>query len=106
VASVQIIYAAPFVLLSVVAFLACLAVPRLRRYALQALVAPVAFGACSIVAFALLAVGWDMLDERFGITPPHWAPLAVCAFAYFSFGVAGAWVAVRLVQRFVHRIRS
>jgi hypothetical protein len=99
---VQIIYAAPFVLLSVAAFFACLALPRLRPYALQALVVPVAFGACSIIAFALIAVTWAMLNERFGLVPPHWAPLTVCAIAYVAFGIVGARFAVRLVQRRFH----
>jgi hypothetical protein len=96
---VQIIYAAPFVLLSVAAFFLCLAVPRLRRYALQAFVAPLAFGACSMIAFGLIAVSWAAVNERFGLTQPYWAQLTVCASAYLVFGAVGAWLAVRLVRR-------
>src|SRR5262244_11577 len=52
----QVLYAMPFVLVSVLAFLACVIVPRWRRYKFQALVAPVAFGFCSIVAAALIVL--------------------------------------------------
>jgi hypothetical protein len=97
---VQIIYAAPFVLLSVAAFLCCVIVPRLREYALQAFVAPLAFGICSIIGFALIALGGAAVSERFGFAFPNWTVLAVCFFAYIVFGLTGAWLALRLVHRF------
>ena len=102
----QVIYAAPFILLSVAAFLACLAVPRLRQHALQALVIPVAFGACSIIASGLLASVLAVLNDRFGLTQPYWGQLTVLACTYVGFGAAGAWAAVRLVRRFVRRMNE
>ena len=49
----QVIYALPFVLLSIVSFLVCVAVPRWRRYSFQALVAPVAFGCRAVRMFVV-----------------------------------------------------
>jgi hypothetical protein len=62
----QFIYAFPFVVLSLLAFLSCLAIPRLREHAVQALVAPVAFGFSSIVGMFVIVITADFLDERFG----------------------------------------
>jgi len=68
---VQVIYAAPFVLLSLVSCLICLAVPRFRRNALQAPVVSVAFGFCSIVGMLLILLMCDILTQRFhfDVTP-------------------------------------
>jgi hypothetical protein len=45
----QTIYAVPFVLISLIAFAVFIAVPRLRRHALAAVVAPAAFGFWALV---------------------------------------------------------
>ena len=57
----QIIYAAPFILLSLLCFGVFLAVPRFRRFALAALVAPVAFGFCAIVGYVAWVLVCDFL---------------------------------------------
>jgi hypothetical protein len=54
-------YAAPFVLMSVVCFAVFLAIPRVRRYAFAALVAPVAFGGCAAVGFITWVLVCDFL---------------------------------------------
>lgn len=94
----QVIYAAPFFVLAIVGFLCCVAIRRFRTHALQAFVAPLAFGVCSIIAFALVAVGSDTIGRRFGVTFPNWAVLALGIFAYFLVGIGGACIAVWVLQ--------
>jgi hypothetical protein len=103
---VQVIYAAPFILISVLAFGVCVIVPRFRRYAAQMLVAPVSFGVCSIVGFAIVALMNAVITERLGIVIPNWAVVAVCIFAYFTVGLVGAWFAVWFAGRFLRRIHA
>jgi hypothetical protein len=107
---VQVIYAAPFILLSLIAFVCCLAIRRLRRYALQALVVPVAFGFCSIVGMLFTVLTADLLHDRFGL-PVNPGPLVgikgvvISFFIYFIPGVVGAWLAVLLIHRIKQRLR-
>lgn len=93
----QIIYAAPFVLISVVAFIICLAVPGLRRIALAALVVPVAFGVCSLFGWILFAlVTGFVLHVSLGV-----AEIVIMGILFYLLpGLAGAWVAVKLVRFF------
>jgi len=51
------LYAGVFVVMSLLCFAAFMAVPRLRRHAVAALVAPVAFGGCAAVGF----VSWILV---------------------------------------------
>jgi hypothetical protein len=60
----QIIYAAPFVLISVIAFAVFGAVPRLRRHAIAALVAPAPAN-----YEARLTSGERVMLSRFIVTP-------------------------------------
>lgn len=107
---VQVIYAASFILLSLVSYLICLAVPRLRRHALQALVVPVAFGFCAIVGVVALVLAGDTLTERFhfDVNP---GPLVgmkgiLTGFViYFVPGILGAWLAVHLVNKIKQRFQ-
>jgi len=94
----QIFYAAPFVLISVIAFAGFLIIPRLRRFAFRALVAPVAFGFCSIVVMVLILLIADGLGLRF---PPLDRPTGVLLFIgiYFIPGAIGAWIAVEIVTK-------
>lgn len=100
----QIIYAIPFALVSVLAFLLCVAVPRWRRYKLQALVAPVAFGVCSIVAAALIVLTSDHFNlglfTRPWTGPRDAAPLLLI---YIVPGLIGSWAAVLAVTRIAQR---
>lgn len=106
----QAIYAAPFILLSLVSFLTCLAVPRLRRNALEALVVPVAFGFCSIVGMVVIILIGDTLTERFhfNVNP---GPLVgmkgiiIGFFVWFVPGIVGAWLAVFLVSKIKRKFR-
>jgi hypothetical protein len=102
----QVIYAAPFILISVLAFGVCVVVPRFRHYAVQVLVAPVSFGICSIVAFAIVALTNAVITKRLGIVIPNWAVVAGCIFAYFTVGLIGAWFAAWIAGRFLRRIRA
>jgi len=91
----QIIYAAPFMLLSVLAFLVCVAVPRWRRYWFQALVAPVAFGFCSIVAAGAAALTSDYL--KLGLFTKPWSGILSALpiiSIYFLAGFVGSWCAI------------
>jgi hypothetical protein len=98
----QIIYAAPFVLLSILAFAICLAVPSLRRFAFPALVVPVTFGFCSIVSWiAFVLIAADVLKLHLGpATGVHGVLEGL--FFYFLPGVLACWIAVA-VLRFVER---
>lgn len=96
----QVIYAAPFILLSLIAFAVFLAVPRLRPYKFRALVAPVAFGFCSIVAMVLIAVSSQGLGLRFMNSPlAGLRGLALGIAIYFIPGLMGAWIAVEIVRQ-------
>jgi hypothetical protein len=96
----QVIYAAPFILLSLVAFVLSLAIPRLRPYAFRALVAPVAFGFCSIVAMVLILVASHGLNLQFANAPLTGARGLFEGIAiYFVPGLGGVWIAVEVVRQ-------
>jgi hypothetical protein len=96
----QVIYAAPFILLSLIAFAACLAVARFRPYAFRALVVPVAFGFCSIVALAIIVVTADRLHLLLADSPLAGSRGVFVAIPlYFVPGVVGAWLAIEVVRR-------
>jgi hypothetical protein len=101
---VQVIYALPFVLLSIVSFLVCVAVPRWRRYSFQALVAPVAFGFCSIVAAGAIILTCDHFNLGLEFSWPRDAVWSV--LIYFVPGLIGSWVAILVVAKIVNRRRS
>jgi len=90
----QIIYAAPFILLSLLAFVVTLAIPRLRPYAFRALVAPLAFGFCAIVASIFIAVASPGLNLQFA------GARGLFEIAtYFAPGLFGASIAVVIVRQ-------
>jgi hypothetical protein len=96
----QIIYAAPFVLLSLLGFVLCVIVAPMRRFALSALVAPVAFGICSIIGwigFALVA--GDLLKINLGPATGIHGLIEGLLF-YALPGVLGSWLAVVVVRFF------
>jgi hypothetical protein len=103
----QIIYVAPFILLSVLSFVVCLAIPKLRRISLPALVAPVAFGVCSIVGWISFVLVSDfVLKISLGPASGFHGVMEGLAF-YLLPGVLGAWFAmwlVRVVERYINRI--
>ena len=83
----------PFIVLSVAAYLCCIAAPRLRTYAFRALVAPLAFGVCSTVGgLAGLAT-----SARLSVLPDRMT-FVICAGIYLLCGVTGAWFAVRMAR--------
>ena len=89
----QVIYASPFVLLSVVSCLLCLAVPRFRGYAFQALVIPVAFGFFAIIGgVSLVLFAHEVL--KWTIPPIVGIPgFLILGVVYFIPGLCGAWLA-------------
>ena len=98
----QILYALPFIAASFVSFSICIAVPRLRRYALAALVAPVVFGVCSICCLLAFMLAFDTQYASF----PRVIAIAGPLLAYIGGGVIGAWLAVTAAQFVVQRFRS
>lgn len=98
----QFIYAAPFILLSVVGFFACIVIPRLRQYRFQALVAPVAFGFCSIVAMVAIVVASDQLNLGLFTKPVSALSLLLI---YVAPGLVGAWRATIIVTKVGHHRR-
>jgi hypothetical protein len=96
----QIIYALPFILLSVLIFAVCLAVPQLRRFALPALVVPVIFGVCSIIGWVLFVLTASFV-LRLNVGPATGIKgVSEGLLFYVLPGVLGAWLAVRLVRTF------
>src|SRR4029077_13265259 len=90
----QVIYGAPFILLSLIAFVCSLAIPRLRLYAFRVLVAPVAFGFCSIVGMGLILVISHGLGLQFANYPLVGMRGEIAGIAiYFIPGLIGAWIA-------------
>ena len=94
----QLMYAAPFILLSLVAFGVFLAVPRLRRRALAALVAPVAFGFCALAGYiSWLLISGFVLKLQLGPVEGLHGVFEVLFFFLLP-GIAGAWLAVWLIE--------
>jgi hypothetical protein len=97
----QIIYLAPFILLSAILSLAFLLVSRLRRHVISVAVAPIAFAACSItgvMATVLLAEQFGF-DHRFGLDEPGDAGEIAFFSMYVFFGAVGATLAIFIVKR-------
>jgi hypothetical protein len=95
---VPFIYLLPFVLLSGMAGLVFVAIPRLRRYALQAFVAPLAFAICSIVGMGIVVLAAD----QFGAftQPITGMEGAIQFFGVFVIpGLFGASLAVWIISR-------
>jgi hypothetical protein len=65
----QIIYAAPFILLSISRFRTVACYSSITAYAFRTLAAPVAFGFCSIVAMVLILVASHGLNLQFANAP-------------------------------------
>jgi hypothetical protein len=93
-----LVYAVPFIVLSLVACVSCLVVPRLRRYALRALVAPVAFGFCSIVSAVTIVVSAAGLGRPIPEIAGVRGALIVIAI-YITPGVLGTLLVMALLDR-------
>jgi hypothetical protein len=100
-----VIYAAPFILLSLIGFVCSMAIPRMRPYAFRALVAPVAFGFCSIVAMGLILAISHGLNLQFANAPLVGARGLFEGIAiYFFPGLVGAWIAIQIVSQIETRV--
>jgi hypothetical protein len=100
----QVIYGVPFALFSVLGFLVCAVVPRWRRYKFQALVAPVAFGFCSIVAVGAIILTSDHFN--LGLFTRPWSgsrDVVPLVLIYFIPGLVGTWAAVLAVTKIARR---
>ena len=99
----QVIYALPFGMFSALAFFACVVVPRWRRYKFHALVAPIAFGFCSIVAAGAIILTSDHFNLGL-FTRPFSGPRdeVPLILIYFIPGLIGSWVAVLAVTKIVN----
>jgi hypothetical protein len=99
----QVIYALPFAMFSALAFFACALVPRWQRYKFHALVAPIAFGFCSIVGAGAIILTSDYFNvglfTRQFSGPRDALPLILI---YFIPGFIGSWVAVLAVAKIVN----
>jgi hypothetical protein len=100
-----VIYAAPFILLSLAAFFVCLLVPSFRPYTFRAMVAPVVFGFCSMFGMVVGVVALNSIQKN----PLFNRPLTdvqtyvMEALLYFPPGLIGAWLAVTIVKRVEER---
>ncbi len=95
-------YAAPFVLISLISCAVFLAIPRLRRYALAALVAPVTFGGCAAAGFIAWIVVCNFL-LKIELKPMTGLRGALDGLLFFfAPGVLGSsafvWVANKVVR--------
>lgn len=100
----QFIYALPFAMLSGLAFFACVVVPRWRRYKFQALVAPLAFGFCSIVAAGAIILTSDHFNLGLFTRPfSGLRDAALLILIYFIPGLIGSWAGVLAVAKVVNR---
>jgi hypothetical protein len=92
---VQIIYAAPFLLLSLFSFAVCLSLPRLRPFALHALVVPVSFGVFSIISWVAFALTGYYLK----MGPASGTKLVLAGVLFYLLpGLLGAWLSVAIVK--------
>ena len=102
----QIIYAAPFVLISLIGFVAFLLVPRLRPFALSALVAPVAFGVCALAGYVI----WVLVCQfvlRIQLRPVEGIHgVFDVLFFFLTPGLLGAWAAVWIVSKIRQRLNA
>jgi hypothetical protein len=100
-----VIYAAPFILLSLIAFVCSLAIPRMRPYAFRALVAPIAFGFCSIMAMVLILAISHGLNLQFANAPfTGLRRLFEGVVIYVFPGLVGAWIAIQVLITIENRV--
>ena len=99
----QIIYAAPFILLSMIAFGVFLVVPRLRRHSISALVAPVAFGFCALAGYIswVLICGFVLKIALRPVEGVH--GFFEVLFFFLLPGFAGAWLAIWLSETMLRK---
>ena len=90
---VPVVYIVPFAALGAIAFLTCLVLPSLRRYALCALIAPTGFGFGTLTGFIICVVLFALTGYRQNATSN-----VLIAFGSIEAGAIGAWVAVILVK--------
>jgi hypothetical protein len=101
----QVFYAIPFMLLSLLAFEACVAAPRWRGFRYQALVAPVAFGFSSIFGMGVVILTADRLNLALFTRP--WSgvrEVVSLILIYFIPGLLGGWGAVAAVAKITTRL--
>jgi len=73
--------------LSTLLLIGCIAIPRLRRYALQVFVIPIAFGVCAPLGGAIVLIGIHELGLR--VPSATWSTYTI----YFLCGLSGALLA-------------
>lgn len=102
----QLIYAAPFVLISLIAFAVFGAVPKLRRRAIMALVAPTAFGFWALAGF----ITW-VLISRF-VLKIQLRPIEGLhgvfdvLFFFIAPGLLGSWMSVWIICKLIRYIKG
>jgi hypothetical protein len=86
----------PFILASLIAGAVCFAIPRLRPYAIESVVAPIAFGPS-----ALLGAGcFEMIAEIRHIAIGAVLNNILVVFISVASGALGAYLAILLVRHF------
>ena len=103
----QVIYAAPFILFSMLGFLVCVAVPQWRPYKVQG------NGCSGRICFLLDSCGgcgdsWaDFLN--LGLFTKEWSgprDAVALVFIYFIPGLLGSWCATVIVRKIANRRNS
>jgi len=102
----QIIYAIPFVLVSIIAFAVFGAVPKLRHHAVAALVASAAFGFWALVGYVtwVLACMFVLKIQLRPVEGLH--GFFEVIFFFIMPGVLGSWMSVWISGKAVRYIKD
>ncbi len=102
----QIIYAAPFILISIIAFAVFIAVPRLRRHAIAAAVAPAAFGFWALAGY----VTWVlvcMFVLKVQLRPVEGLHGVLDVLFFFIMpGALGSWMSIWISGKVIRYIKG
>jgi hypothetical protein len=91
----------PFLVLSILGFLCCSAVPRLKKYASGILMGPPAFGFCSLIGLWLGLFVWSRTTPLLHLSGyvSDRLLLALLGGGFLLCGIGGTWLTLRLGRR-------
>ncbi len=87
-------------LIAVIGFLFCLAIPRLRKYAIDLLLAPFAFATAALGGFILVVVCIKFATQHYGLEIPDGSSLMCAAISYVTSGLGGIFMSHKILNRY------
>lgn len=87
-------------LLAVIGSLLCLAVPRLRKYAIDLLVAPFAFATAALAGFVVIALCITFASREYGLELPDESSLMCAVVGYVASGLGGIFMSHKILNRY------